>query len=58
MILSRLRAFLLIDPLIVAATVIMGTLSLIASLFDPSGRVPRGKSQGKDREMPGSGNRL
>jgi 1-acyl-sn-glycerol-3-phosphate acyltransferase len=40
MILSRLRAFLLIDPLIVAATVIMGTLSLVASLFDPTGRVP------------------
>jgi 1-acyl-sn-glycerol-3-phosphate acyltransferase len=36
--LSRLRAYLLIDPLIVLATIVMGTLSLLASAFDSSGR--------------------
>jgi 1-acyl-sn-glycerol-3-phosphate acyltransferase len=34
---SKLRAYLIIDPLIVLATVVMGTLSTLASLFDPSG---------------------
>jgi 1-acyl-sn-glycerol-3-phosphate acyltransferase len=34
---SKLRAYLVIDPLIVLATVVMGTLSTMASLFDPSG---------------------
>jgi 1-acyl-sn-glycerol-3-phosphate acyltransferase len=34
---SKLRAYLIIDPLIVLATVVMGTLSMLASLFDPSG---------------------
>lgn len=38
MFLSRLRAYLLIDPLIVLATAIFGTLSLLASAFDSSGR--------------------
>jgi len=38
MFLSRLRAYLLIDPLIILATLILGTLSLAASLFDRSGR--------------------
>ena len=33
----KLRAYLWIDPLICIATVVMGTLSLIASLFDRSG---------------------
>jgi 1-acyl-sn-glycerol-3-phosphate acyltransferase len=33
-----LRALLFTDPLIVALTVLMGTLSLAASLFDKSGR--------------------
>jgi 1-acyl-sn-glycerol-3-phosphate acyltransferase len=36
--LSRLRAYLFIDPLIVAATVLWGTASLLASAFDTSGR--------------------
>jgi len=36
--LSRLRAYLLIDPLIVASTIVMGVASLIASTFDKSGR--------------------
>jgi len=35
--LSRLRAYLLIDPLIVLATVVLGTLSLLASVFDKTG---------------------
>ena len=34
---SKLRAYLIIAPLIVLATVVMGTLSTLASLFDPSG---------------------
>ena len=38
MLLSRLRAYLLIDPLIILATLILGTLSLLASTFDQSGR--------------------
>lgn len=36
--LSRLRAYFLIDPLIILATLIMGTASLAASAFDNSGR--------------------
>ncbi|HLY19191.1 MAG TPA: lysophospholipid acyltransferase family protein [Bryobacteraceae bacterium] len=35
---SRLRAYLLIDPLIIAATLILGFLSLLTSMFDASGR--------------------
>src|SRR5271156_4769916 len=38
MFLSRLRAYLLIDPSIILATTVMGTLSLAASAFDRSGR--------------------
>lgn len=38
MFLSRLRAYLLIDPLIILATLILGTASLLASAFDKSGR--------------------
>jgi len=38
MFLSRLRAYCLIDPAIVLATLVMGTLSLLASAFDMSGR--------------------
>ncbi len=37
---AALRAYLLIDPLILLSTVLMGTLSLIATLFDSTGRVP------------------
>jgi 1-acyl-sn-glycerol-3-phosphate acyltransferase len=40
MLLSRLRAYLLIDPLIVLATVVMGTLSLATSFVDRTGRIP------------------
>jgi 1-acyl-sn-glycerol-3-phosphate acyltransferase len=38
MFLSRLRAYLLIDPLIVLATIIFGIISLVTSAFDESGR--------------------
>jgi 1-acyl-sn-glycerol-3-phosphate acyltransferase len=40
--LSRLRSYLLLDPLIWTYTIILGTLSLICSLFDRSGRVQHG----------------
>jgi 1-acyl-sn-glycerol-3-phosphate acyltransferase len=36
--LSLLRSLLLTDPLIVLATVIMGSISVACSLFDPTGR--------------------
>ncbi len=36
--LSAIRAFLIIDPLIVLATAVMGTVSLVVSLFDSTGR--------------------
>jgi len=38
MLLSRLRAYLLIDPLIIGSTAVFGFLSLLASTFDKSGR--------------------
>jgi len=38
MFLSRLRAYFLIDPLIVLATLVFGTISMAASVFDSSGR--------------------
>ena len=38
-ILSALRALLVSDPLIVLATILMGTISLAASLFDGTGRI-------------------
>jgi 1-acyl-sn-glycerol-3-phosphate acyltransferase len=34
---AKLRAYLLIDPLILLATAAMGTLSMLVSFFDPSG---------------------
>lgn len=37
--LSRLRSYLIFDPLIWSYTVFMGTLSLLSSLFDRSGRI-------------------
>jgi 1-acyl-sn-glycerol-3-phosphate acyltransferase len=37
---SKLRAYVLIDPLIVLATAVMGTVSLFASLADSSGKLP------------------
>ena len=37
--LSRLRSYFIIDPLIWAYTLILGTISLTCSLFDRSGRV-------------------
>lgn len=37
---DKLRAYLLIDPLILLTTVVMGTLSMLVSLFDPSGNAP------------------
>jgi 1-acyl-sn-glycerol-3-phosphate acyltransferase len=36
---SRLRSYLILDPLIWAYTLILGTLSLICSLFDRNGRI-------------------
>jgi 1-acyl-sn-glycerol-3-phosphate acyltransferase len=38
MFLSRLRAYLLIDPLIVVATLVFGIASMLASTFDKKGR--------------------
>ena len=38
MFLSRLRAYLLIDPLIVVATLVFGIASMLASTFDKRGR--------------------
>jgi 1-acyl-sn-glycerol-3-phosphate acyltransferase len=38
MLLSRLRAYVLIDPLIILATAVFGLASLLASAFDKSGR--------------------
>jgi 1-acyl-sn-glycerol-3-phosphate acyltransferase len=40
--LARLRAALITDPLIVLATILMGTVSLATSLFDASGRAQHG----------------
>jgi 1-acyl-sn-glycerol-3-phosphate acyltransferase len=40
--LSRLRSYFLWDPLIWIYTIILGALSLISSLFDPSGRLQHG----------------
>jgi 1-acyl-sn-glycerol-3-phosphate acyltransferase len=37
--LSRLRSYFILDPLIWAYTLILGTLSLICSLFDRNGRI-------------------
>lgn len=37
MLLSRLRAYFLIDPLLIVATVVLGFASLLASAFDKSG---------------------
>jgi hypothetical protein len=38
MFLSRLRAYLLIDPLLIVTTVLLGLASLLASTFDKRGR--------------------
>lgn len=40
--LSRLRSYFFFDPLIWLYTIVLGSLSLISSLFDPSGRVQHG----------------
>jgi len=37
---AKLRAYLVIDPLIVLATVVMGALSMLVSFFDRSGNTP------------------
>ena len=39
MLLARLRALLITDPLLVLATAVMSTLSLVTSLFDSTGHV-------------------
>jgi len=36
---SRLRSYFIIDPLVWAYTLVMGTISLVCSLFDTSGRI-------------------
>src|ERR1700690_233415 len=36
--LSAIRAILILDPLILLATALMGTISAVASFFDSSGR--------------------
>ena len=41
----RLRAWLITDPLIVLATIVMGSLSLFASLWDRTGRAPHRVAQ-------------
>jgi 1-acyl-sn-glycerol-3-phosphate acyltransferase len=40
--LSRLRSYFFWDPLIWFYTIILGALSLLSSLFDPSGRIQHG----------------
>ncbi len=40
--LSRLRSYFILDPLIWAYTLALGTISLICSLFDRSGRIQHG----------------
>ncbi|HEV2688345.1 MAG TPA: lysophospholipid acyltransferase family protein, partial [Bryobacteraceae bacterium] len=37
--LSRLRSYLILDPLIWAYTLVLGTISLVCSLFDRGGRI-------------------
>ena len=37
---SKLRAFLILDPLIILATAVMGTVSSLVSFFDASGNAP------------------
>jgi 1-acyl-sn-glycerol-3-phosphate acyltransferase len=39
---GSLRAILFTDPLIVLATIVMGTISLVTSIFDASGRAQHG----------------
>lgn len=43
--LSRLRSYFFYDPLVWLYTVVMGAGSLVAGLFDPSGRVMHGFAQ-------------
>ena len=43
--LSRLRSYLILDPLIWAYTLVLGTISLICSLFDRSGRMQHGMAR-------------
>lgn len=38
-VLSRLRSYFILDPLIWAYTLVLGTISLLCSLFDRSGRI-------------------
>jgi 1-acyl-sn-glycerol-3-phosphate acyltransferase len=40
--LSRLRSYFIFDPLIWLYTIVLGTLSLLSSLFDSSGRIQHG----------------
>ncbi len=49
--LANLKAWLITDPLVILATVICGTASLIASLFDGSGRVQHRVAQAWSRVL-------
>ncbi len=49
--LSYLRSILITDPLIVLATIIMGTVSMIASLFDKTGRTQHSVARGWARML-------
>ena len=42
LLLSRLRSYLFFDPVIYLYTVVLGTLSLLSSLFDRGGRIQHG----------------
>ena len=46
---SLLRSLLFIDPLIVLATIVMGTISVVTSLFDKSGDAQHGVARGWSR---------
>ena len=46
---SKLRAYFIIDPLIVLATAVMGTLSMLASFADRSGNLPHRIARGWSR---------
>jgi 1-acyl-sn-glycerol-3-phosphate acyltransferase len=48
---DKLRAYLLIDPLVVLVTAVMGTLSMIASFFDRSGNTPHKIARGWSRML-------
>src|SRR5215813_10241986 len=52
--LSRLRSYFIWDPLIWAYTIILGSLSLLSSIFDRSGRVQHRFAQAWSRMILGT----